>query len=224
MMSYILDPTTHQINLSADTIDAGRLITLARQLDARECKGALGDDNQNGWFGLKPTWVFRLSVGADEYKAIVVKLCDFGGRQDAFSVVLDPLNKCEATLPAFDRGHEAYCKHTGSQLRDCLFQINFRDAAEEVWLHAKWLDTSLLRWMIRPLDRNEIIQNAEDQCHGFSARCTPAELQAMIKEQVDQEISRWINPAYRVFFVCQGHVFRVDRSGPELVLVPEDQK
>lgn len=169
-------------------IDADGLIALARELDATHCPGVLGDDNQNGWSGLVPSWHFRLSMSGGTYKADVVKL--IGRHAEDFSVVVSPVEKREHVLPAFDRSAEVYCKHMGSQIEDCLFRIGYRDAAKEVWLLADWLETGLLG--------------------GFLASNSPER----------QALAHYIDPAYRVFFVMHGDVFRVDRSGPELVLVP----
>jgi hypothetical protein len=221
---HTLSPTAHTIHVSDDVIDAGRLIALARELDTTECPGALGDDNQNGWFGLKPKWSFRLSLPGDtDYKAIIVKLVTLGGRRDDYSVVLKPETPRETTLPAFDRSHKIYCKHMGSQLCDCLFRVSFRNAAEQVWLQAKWLDTGLLSDLLVQRSREDIRQ-AVDSAYRQRAAMYGDTLEDSIRERQEDEMSRYIDPAYRAYFAMQGHVFQIDRSGPELVLIPEGER
>lgn len=196
-MIHTLSPSTHLIHLTASVIDAGQIISLARELDAGECKGAVGDDNQGGWFGLKPEWSLRLTLPGDtSYKAVVVEL---HGQPEDFTVSLRPESPLELELPTFSQHFAVYCKHMASQLGDCLFHIGIRDAEEQVWVQADRLDTALLR--------DFLIQRSR----------------ALDSQQAAEQSGR-INPAYRVFFACQGHAFRVDRSGPELVLVPTEGK
>lgn len=218
-----IDPTTHTIHLLASSIDTTALITLARKLDATECPGALGDDNQNEGVGLRPKWTFRLEIpGGATFRAVVVKLMDLsnGRREDKFSVAITPEQEREIALPAFDRSFDTLVQHMGSQLADCDFRVGIQDSAGEVWALCHHFDSSLLRCLLRPHSRDEILRLAENQCLAFSDRYNTADLSAMIKVEQEFRLACWIDPTYHVHFVMRGHVFYVDRSGPGLVLVP----
>lgn len=221
--TFTTDPTTHTIHVPVSAIDTAALITLASELDATECPGALRDDNQNEGVGLRPRWTFRLELpGGATFRAVVVRLMDLSGgrRTDEFSVVVSPEAERETTLPAFDRSFDTLVQHMGSQLADCNFRVGIQDSAREAWALCRHFDSSLLRCLLRPRSRDEIMRFAEDQCLAFADRYDAADLSAMIKAEQERRLACWIDPTYRVHFVMRGHVFYVDRSGPELVLVP----
>lgn len=221
-MNYSLSPTTQTVHLTAVTIDAGQIIALARQLDAGKCKGAVGDDNQGGWHGQPPKWKFLLTLpGEVVFKAIVVKLV--GRQSDDFTLVAWPENPGNAVLPAFDREGGVYCKHMGSQLSDCAFEIGFRAVEDEAWVRCKSLDTALLRGLLSRQSREEVMQQADNACRQRRPMFDSSEqMEEAIRRSQDLRLQSYIDPASRVYFVCTGHVFRVDRSGPELVLVPAE--
>lgn len=174
------------IAVTDERIDTARLVAITTALEADGHHAAVGDDNRNGWAGLRPNWRIHLSMGADTYWASIIRLVR-SGLQEESAVIVKPELPRDIALPQFDRRHEVYCKHQLSQLRDCPFQLGFRDADAEVWVTADWLDTALLETLLGS-------RNAEGE--------------------------RRIAPNARVTFAMRGHVFRVDRSGASLVLIP----
>lgn len=149
MMQHSLSPTTHTIHLTADTIDAGQIIALARQLDATECKGAVGDDNQGGLGAeRRPSWTIDLDLAGKHYGIKVIRLVKTGA-SETFAVVATPVAPREAPAFAHQRDATVYAKHWLSQLHDCPFRLQFDDRSRRVLIGCNWLDSSLLADTLR---------------------------------------------------------------------------
>ena len=205
------------IEIADEVIDAARLIAFAQEL-ANDFVGSYGDDNHGGWHGRPPSWTYRLACPDATLRIAIYKLFTLRGREK-FTVVGRAEKKGRASVPSGARLLKIYVKHTGSQLRDCPFLLHFLDASEQVWIEAEWLDTALLQDLMTYQSRAEVRAAIEAACRRQMA-VSEADLDEIVQAQTDEEMARYIDPAYRVFFVMQGHAFRVNRSGAEIVLEP----
>jgi hypothetical protein len=214
----ISSPLPNTIEIADNIIDAARLIAFAQEV-THDFAGSYGDDNLGGWRGRPPSWIYRLSCPNATFRIATYKLLTLHGREK-FTVLGRAEAKGRTAVPAGARLLKIYAKHTGSQLRDCPFVLHFLDESEQVWIEAEWLDTALLQDLMTYRSRAEV-RAAIEATSRRQMNVRAANLDEVVQAQTDEEMARYIDPAYRVFFVMQGHAFRVDRSGAELVLVPD---